>query len=443
MKVSKFYATDYVDSASYDNIRKIAKFTDGLKNGGGKVLWTMLQKNITKGVKVTRLASTIAEFTEYLHDEGSLQRSILGFPKRYIGTNNMPLLTDEGNFGKRFKNEASAPRYVFTALESYTPKIFMKDDNETLVHQEFEGTQIEPKYMIPILPNILINGSINGITSGWTQDILPRPLIPMLKATKDYIETGKLKLPAPGWNNFKGTVTRDKKIPEKWIIAGKWEKLNAFGLKITELPIGFELNSYRDVLNKLEDDRVIISYEDRSKDELFEFIVKVPKKFFEASDDEISNTLSLIKPFTEKYNCIGLESNMIEFKSAEEIFLAYAEVREKHYTLRKEKMIERITQILKELGSKYYFIEGIVNERIIINKQSKAQIIKQLETEDKILARNDSYDYLLNMSIYNLTAEKMKSLKDEIVKEKSRLTYYKTTSEKDLWISDLSQLSPT
>lgn len=441
MKVSTFFNTDYIDAASYDNIRKICSFVDGFKNGGRKVIWTMLSKNITKGVKVTRLASNISDYTEYLHDEGALQGSILQFPKRYIGTNNMPLLTDEGNFGKRFKNEASAPRYVFTALEEYTPKIFMKVDNDTLEHQEFEGHAIEPRYMVPILPNILINGAMNGITTGWTQDILPRPSAAMLKATRAYIETGKLKLPNPGWNGFKGKVTKDPKINGKWWISGKYEVINAFGLKITELPIGYELNSYRQVLDDLEDNRVIASYEDRSKDEKFEFIIKVSKKFFEQTEDQIMKTLGLIVPYTEKYNCIGLNSNMVEFTSPEEIFMAYAEVREKHYTLRKEAMINRLTTNLKELGSKYIFIKGIVDETIEVRNKKKEVVVKQLQKNDKIVTRDGTYDYLLNMSIYNLTEEKLKKLKEEMKQQKELLEYYKTTSEKDLWLSDLDALT--
>jgi len=443
MKISNFFDTDYLDASSYDSIRKIASYNDGLKNSGRKALWTILSKGITKGVKVSRLAATVSEYTEYLHAEDALQDVIMNFPKRYAGTNNLPLLTEEGNFGKRFKNESSAARYVFTSLEDYTSKIFLKVDNQTLEIQEFEGSKIEPKYLVPILPMILINGSVDGITTGFTQQILPRPTAKVLKMTKDYLESGKVKVPTPGWNSnsWKGKVIPDKNIDGKWYILGKFEKMNAYGLKITELPVGYQLSDYVKILADLEDKKIITSYEDRSQNETFEFIVKVPRKFFDTSIDQQTSMLGLSVPFTEKYNCIGLENDICEFKTPEEIFYAYAKVREEHYSLRKKAEIERLTKLIKENISKYIFIQGIVSGKIVVQNRSKSDIISQLENIQRLEKRDDSYQYLLSMSIYSLTSEKMVELEAEITKLKSQLDYYKQVSEKTLWSEDLEALT--
>jgi len=441
MKISTFFATDYVDAASYDSIRKLASYNDGLKNSGRKALWAILQKNLTNGVKVSRLASTVSEFTEYLHAEDSLQEVLMKFPKRYPGTNNMPLLRDEGNFGKRFKNESSAARYVFTALEDYTNKIFMKVDDATLVHQEFEGMQIEPKYLVPILPNILINGSIDAITTGFTQQILSRPTAKILKMTKDYIKNGKVKVPDPGWSNWDGYVKADPKVHGKWFIYGKYTKRNSYTLTVTELPVGIDLATYVQILADLVESKVITSYEDKSRDEKFNFIVKVPRKFFDMTEEKTMETLGLRLPFTEKYNCIGLENDIVEFKNLEELFYAYAVVREKHYTLRKEKEIERLTKQIKENASKYLFIKGIVSGTLIVSNRTKKQIVVDLEKMDGLVKREDSFDYLLNMSIYSLTTEKMNELREQINGLKVTLDFFKNVSEKELWSTDLDNLT--
>lgn len=441
MDITKFFGSDYVDSASYDSVRKLASYNDGLKNSGRKVLWVLLKRDIRKGVKVSRLASTVSELTEYLHAEDALQDVIMNFPKRYPGTNNMPLLTEEGNFGKRFKNEASAARYVFTALEDYTPKVFLKQDNSTLVEQEFEGTTIEPKYLVPILPNILINGSINAITTGFTQQILPRRTSDILKMVKGYIKTGKAVVPTPGWNNWKGTVTKDPKVQGKWYITGKYEKMNSFGLKITELPVWVDLAEYTQHLANLKESKIITSYEDRSRDENFEFIVKVPKKFFEQSEDEIIDTLNLRTSFVEKYNCIGLENDICEFDTPEEVFYAYAKVREHHYELRIKNQISEITESIKLNVSKYLFVQGIVTDKIVVQKRTKDNIVKQLKNVRGIIEKDGSFDYLLSMNIYSLTTEKMEDLKKLIDKLKEELSYYKNVTPNELWISDLNALT--
>ena len=71
MKISEFYNTDYVDYASYDNLRKIASVIDGQKNTARKIVNTILDKRITTDIKVSQLSSKMAEHTEYLHGDAS------------------------------------------------------------------------------------------------------------------------------------------------------------------------------------------------------------------------------------------------------------------------------------------------------------------------------------------------------------------------------------
>jgi DNA gyrase/topoisomerase IV subunit A len=67
MKISDFFAEDYVNYSSYDNLRKIASLVDGQKNGARKVLYTILEKSIKEKIKVSQLGSKVAEYAEYLH----------------------------------------------------------------------------------------------------------------------------------------------------------------------------------------------------------------------------------------------------------------------------------------------------------------------------------------------------------------------------------------
>ena len=208
IKITKFFETDYIDAAQYISLRNIASFCDGLKNSSRKTVFAITKKHIRKDVKVSRLKSTVAEMTEYLHGEDNLSSVIVNMAKRYVGTNNLPLLKDSGNFGKRLINDASADRYISTHGEIYLEKIFNEDDFFSLQHQVFEKVDIEPRYYVPTLPMLLINGSKYGIAVGFKQDILARPLGEMLKATKNYIKTGEFIAPKPGWNGFKGEVRK-------------------------------------------------------------------------------------------------------------------------------------------------------------------------------------------------------------------------------------------
>jgi len=112
MNVSDFYKNEFVDYASYSTIRMIASAIDGMKNVHRKIVSTVLDKNIKTKLKVSQLASKMAEYREYLH--GDSAGAIVTMGQNYVGSNNLPLLAAEGNFGKRFTNAAAASRYIYT-----------------------------------------------------------------------------------------------------------------------------------------------------------------------------------------------------------------------------------------------------------------------------------------------------------------------------------------
>ena len=444
MTITHFYSTMYVDASSYDNLRKIASVTDGLKNSGRKVLATVLDKGVKKEVKVSRLKSTVSEHTEYLHGEDNLAGVIVKMARRYVGVNNLPLLKDQGNFGKRFINDASADRYISTAGEKYLEYIYPKADNEILIKQEFEGVNIEPRFYVPIIPMLLVNGSPSAISTGFAQIILPRKIKPIIKMVEDYLKDGKIKVPNPGWEGFKGKVFQDNINKRKWIVYGVFKRINSTTLEITELPVGYELKQYTEILDVLQDNKVITSYEDLSDNGEFHFRIRVTRKFSEMTDDEIMVALKIRdagKQLVENYTLMGADNRVDVCKTPEEIFEKYIEVRLEYYILRKAWLISNSIYELKKLASKYFFIKMVTEDQIIINKKSKDNIVEQITTFDKILPDEDGkYEFLLRMPLYSLTSEKMNELLDEIKDKKFLLDEYKKTEPTQFWSQDIELL---
>jgi DNA gyrase/topoisomerase IV subunit B len=83
----------------YDNVRSIPHLIDGLKPSQRKILWYMLEKKITRDIKVAQLSGYVSAETSYHHGETSLQGAIIGMAQDFVGGNNLPLLVAEGNFG--------------------------------------------------------------------------------------------------------------------------------------------------------------------------------------------------------------------------------------------------------------------------------------------------------------------------------------------------------
>lgn len=437
MQLSNFFNSDFVDYASYDNLRKIGSCIDGLKNASRKVIFTVLEKNIKEPIKVSQLANKVAEYAEYLH--GSLDGVVVNLGQDFAGTNNVPLLQKKGNFGTRFAQEASAPRYIFTYGSKNLFTLFKKEDLKILKEQMFEGERIEPVFYVPTLPLILVNGS-EGVSSGFAQKILPRNPKNIIKYLTNKIQ-GKRNnkdLLKPFFNDFKGTVEQGE-TSFQWLIKGKIERTNKNQITISEIPVGYDLKTYIKVLKTLEDSKVILDWDDLS-DKEFKFIVKMnPKDLDKLSEDEILDKLKLVKKVTENLTCLNANNQIQEFQSAEEILDYYFKVKMEYLGKRKDYLVQELKTDLDILNAKITFIKAILDKSLVIEKQPKDKIVKNLEKIITVKVQ-DSYDYLLNMPLYSLTLEKIKALTETLKNSKLKL---KETQEKTLenfWLEDLEEI---
>ena len=91
------------------------------------------------------------------------------------------------------------------------------------------------------------------------------------------------------------------------------------------------------------------------------------------------------------------------------------------------------------ISNKIRFIIDVIEGHILImNKKMK-------EIEDKLVERGfdkyeDSYNYLLQMPIYQLTAEKKEKLEMEVAKLKEEIEKLEKTSIIDIWENELTVL---
>jgi DNA topoisomerase-2 len=125
----------------------------------------------------------------------------------YVGSNNINLLTPDGNFGGRSMGgkDSASERYIFTRLHDLTHKLFNKSDTPLLKHVMDDGDLVEPEYYIPILPMILVNGT-TGIGTGYSTDVPmhnPQDILENLMALMDGKETKKMK---PWYRGFTGEI---------------------------------------------------------------------------------------------------------------------------------------------------------------------------------------------------------------------------------------------
>lgn len=435
MKIEDFLNTKLVNYASYDNLRKIASCVDGLKNAARKVLYTVHDKKIKEKIKVLQLANKCAEYSDYLH--GDLSGVVVTLGQDFSGTNNLPLIEKSGSFGTRSVNESAAPRYIFANGSKDFFKIFKYEDDDILIKQEFEGFPIEPKFYLPVLPMILINGS-EGVSSGFAQKILGRNPENIKKYLKDFLNSKKPKeeLLDPFYKGFEGTFEKDTEVKNRWFVKGVIEELPRNEILIKEIPFQYDLQSYLKVLDDLLESKKIIRYSDESDGEnKLQFKVTLPRGF---TGDKY-NLLKLIKPITENFTCINENNQIVIFDSAKEILEYYVKIKKEFLGKRKDFLKNKYNTELDILKSKLIFITAYIKRKIDLNNKPKDFIISQLENI-KGLVKMNNFDYLLNMPIYSLTEEKIKNLEESIADLTNKIKTLEETTIEQLWLLDLKEI---
>lgn len=442
--IQEFFNTEYLSFASYDAYRKLANVIDGLKVSARKVLYTCIEDNKqNKLKKVESLSNRAAEFTDYHHGSSSLVGVIVGMARRFVGSNNIPLLKADGNFGIRIIPEASAPRYIFTCRESYVDLLFRVEDSYILDEQWSEDQKIEPKFYVPILPMILVNGSV-GLATGFAQNILPRNPNDLIKyINRKLIGQNSSNELLPYWKGFKGKVVQRE--PGVFDIYGH-VRLENKTIVIDELPIGMEYSKYINILDDLVDKKKILRYTDKcdTKTDTILFEIKVLGTVYQqliSSPMDIITLLKLKVSETENYTCIDSTGKVKVYSSVFEIIDEYISVRMQYYNKRKQYIINTLTAELTHLISKCLFVKNVITSVIELKNQPTSAIISKIETIPNIHKVEDSFDYLLKMPINSITKEKYNELKNKIQQKKDELYEYKKYTAEDLWSQDLKTLT--
>lgn len=429
IKIQDLLNKELVNYASYDNIRKIGSAIDGLKNASRKVIFTVLEKKIKEKTKVLQLSNKCAEYADYLH--GSLDGVVVTLAQDFAGSNNIPLLQKFGNFGTRCIQEASAPRYIFARGSDELFDLFK--DSEILEQQYFEGSRIEPKFYVPTLPMLLVNGS-EGVSSGFAQKILPRNPENLKKYILEKL-SGKEpseELLNPYAKNFKGNFRKDVETPNKWYIEGVVEHVKNNEYLITEIPFTYDLKTYTNVLDDLVESKAIIRYSSESDGEnILRFRVTLPK----GVNDSLITRLKLYKIVNENYTAIDENLKVREFKSAKEIIDYYIYIKLKFLQKRKTYIIEKLNKDFKILENKLRFLNMYISKELSITDKSKSEL--EIELEKLNFDKFDGYSYLICMPMYSLTTDKIKELETSIEKLKKEIETVTKTSIEQMWRKDL------
>ena len=439
-KLEEFLDKDLSDYAFYKLLTQIPNSIDGLGVTQRKIM-TVMNKIPNKIVKTAQIYSYILNETNYIHGDASAYNTAENLAARY--KNALNLLEPKANFGTRNIQSASSPRYTEFKLNDISKYLFVKDDFDILPEQKFEGDIIEPYYLAPILPLGLINGN-SGIAMGYSSKILSRNPLEIFDLVVGILKKEIKQIPiriTPYIPYFKGNIEPGKN-PKQWIFKGIIEKGKRNTLIIKEVPF-YSREKYVDsVINNLIDSGVIKSWSDNCKKNNFEFSVKVSKDIYDLSEDKLLDMFGLIVTQTETLTFLDrtYESiELLEYNNIAEYLKDWFSFRAKVYQRRKVYIENKMKFDIQVLENKIKFLTDVINGDVVVMKAKKKDIVKTLEDKEYLKVQ-DSYDYLLNISIYNLTEDKLLDLNNTLKKKYKDYEDYKNKSISEIWLEDLEPL---
>ena len=484
-----FIDKELIHFSNADNVRSIPSMVDGLKPGQRKILYACFKrgKSIIKNeIKVAQLAGYVSEHSAYHHGEASLAGTIVGMAQTFVGSNNIALLHPAGQFGTRLLGgkDAASPRYIFTKLPALTRLIFHPHDDALLEYLEDDGQKIEPKWYLPILPMVLVNGA-EGIGTGWSSSVPnynPREIVQNLRRMMDDDAPHPM---TPWYRGFNGTIT-PADARGTYTTYGEVEKsADGKSLHIKELPVKKWTAEYKEGIlepmlaagegkavekgaEKVE--LVATDLREHHTDTTVSFTLGLTDEAMAAGEKKgfhkalkLSSTLA-----TSNMTLFDEQSRIAKYDAAEEVLTAFYTLRLGYYGKRKQHLVDELTAAWTKLDNKMRFVNAVVSGALKIANRKKADLVAQLvkdgyvafepaakkkkvdgdasddddgaddaADDPKKAASARGYDYLLGLPLWSLTKEKVEQLKAELGAKEAELQALLAKTPKQLWSADL------
>ena len=208
------------------------------------------------------------------------------------------------------------------------------------------------------------------------------------------------------------------------------------------------------------------------------FVIK-PSNFTKFSNSDLDKKLKMIGSI-QLTNMVlfNHHGKLQKYATIKDILDEFFTLRISLYDKRKKYMISRLKRDLEILSNKARFILAVINEEIKVRNVKKKDICKQLlekkftqmkdmpkilstkpqflekkpqnaeeegenENEEQKVEKEEDlykeYSYLLNMSIWSLSFEKVEAMKKEVKKKEEELNVVEKTTLEMMWVNDLDQ----
>lgn len=470
-----------------DNIeRKLLHEIDGQNQSGRKIIDAIIDLlPANDEPRVANFAGLIVNKKNYHHGEASLESSLFTRMRIYPGGMQLPFIVPSGNAGSRADGgkDHGSSRYVhLRSNKKLNDLLFPKADYCMLEFQFFEGERCEPKYFIPIIP-LAVCETIGMPGTGWNYSIWARDLKALINNIRYRIYSDGSSDSAANVYELPPYMYKNAKLPFDGhyvgdVCYGAYTVDSDGAIIITELPLGEWTIPYITALQaqmaSCPDE--IFSVDSISTDPN---TVRIRVTLAPGTLEKYSNewgmsmhdaTISYFKlraNMTTRLNLMGEHGGVVEHARYIDIVNTWYPYRKRLYERRCERisvvynlkigLLENVIRYVRESNSLgmakcavSIMIERLTTANYVRYHRATVENPGFMPTEEIIpqatLSDKANYDYLIDMSDRDKSAESLVKYEAKLAKLRAEATKHESDSNwgrfhgAKIWLEELTAL---
>nr|WRJ69475.1 DNA topoisomerase 2 [Oceanusvirus sp.] len=428
-----------------DVARSLPSVVDGLKESQRKILYAAKNRSSAEEIRVAQMAAYVSQVSSYHHGEASLQGAIVGMAQTYVGTGSLQIMHDQGQFGSRLEGgkDAASSRYIHTRLTEAAKAMFPSAD-EPLLERALDDDRkpIEPIYFVPVLPVLLLNGSV-GIATGWSTSVpcfSPDDVAEAYRARLLGDETALRSLSSakPFYRGFKGEIELED---GKWYSKGIWKKTGLKTAEILELPVGTWTSPYKQFLEEMAANPKsgLKSIEPRYTESVIRFVLNFdsqaslsaadPWDAFKLRSDRCLSTSNM--------HALDPGNRVEKYADPGTVAETHFSIRYKLYQRRLEMQRNTAERDVRFAEAREGFVADVVARALDVTGEESV-IHEHCERKGwPSDASHSGYDYLTNMPVSSLTRERHQRLVRDLEKKRERLREIMSMTAEGAWLEEI------
>lgn len=442
--VKTFLNTKVKDFAKYViETRAMPSLMDGMRPGGRKILYAAMTGELSKKetIKLPTLIGNSMAF-HYNHGDAALMNTIVQLASSHVlKYHPLEIIGQIGTL--KVPKSDTAPRYLHVEKSPYLE--WFKHDIELLERLKEEGDLIEPKYFLPIVPIVLLyrtnspgygfsyrsfSYTLDSIIDNCIKSILSGSCEPQI----DAICSNEIQI-IPEINGIKHENLIYNSSKESWYNVGEYTlNIEKDQIIITDLPYNISFETFNEHLLNLKDKAYILDFTNLSMDGKIRYVIQFAKNRLNILMKDQWKFFQQMKLYSkipkDTLNCIDIDGKMIYFETPYKLIDHFIKRRIFFYEKRKTRTINLLREEIKDISDKIKFIQLIIDEKIIINKRSIADI--KIDLNKYSLSTE-----LLKLSIGRLTQDEITKQEKNKKEVEDYLEYILKTPSKEMYIKEL------